>query len=221
MTARSLLALFDSAYVLALAAWVGSILFVSFVVAPIVFRVLGAEAGGRFVRALFPRYYAWGATAGAIALPAYLGVPLSYPEYRGPLVAVQAGAIVAGILIMLYAGNSLTPAINAARDAGPPQQARFDRLHRRSVRLNALALALGIGLLIAFANRPAPRTSGIVEPSPVERARAAYERERGRNAREGAGGPGHPPRLRHESRSPSRDDRRGASTVWREPLLLS
>jgi uncharacterized membrane protein len=192
VTARSLLALFDSAYVLALASWVGSILFVSFALAPIVFQVLGAEAGGRFVRALFPRYYAWGATSGAIALPAYLGVPLSYPEYRGPLVAVQAGAIVAGILIMLYAGNSLTPAINAARDAGPPQQERFDRLHRRSVRLNAVALALGVGLLIAFANRPAPRTSGIVEPSPAERARAAYERERERAAREGGGGPAGP-----------------------------
>jgi hypothetical protein len=190
VTARSLLALFDSAYVLALASWVGSILFVSFALAPLVFRVLGAEAGGRFVRALFPRYYAWGATSGAIALPSYLGVPLSFPEYRGPLVGVQAGAIVAGILIMLYSGNSLTPAINAARDAGPSQQERFDRLHRRSVRLNAVSLMLGVGLLIAFANRPAPRTSGIVEPSPIERARASYERDRERAARGGGNAPG-------------------------------
>ena len=62
---------------------------------------------------------------------------------------------------MLYAGNSLTPAINAARDAGPAEHPRFDRLHRRSVRLNGLVLVLGMGLLVAFATRPAPRTSGI------------------------------------------------------------
>jgi hypothetical protein len=194
-----LLALFDSAYVLALTAWVGSILFFSFGVAPIIFRVLGAESGGRFVRALFPRYYAWGATAGAIALPAYLGVPLSYPEYRGPIVGVQALVIVAGILIMLYAGNSLTPAINAARDAGPAQQARFDRLHRLSVQLNGLVLVLGIGLLIAFANRPAPRTSGIIEPDPVARAREAYLREA--NRAQGGGEPASGDPMARKSRA--------------------
>lgn len=180
MTARYLLAIFDSVYVLALAAWVGSILFFSFAVAPIIFRVLGTEAGGRFVRALFPRYYTWGAVSGAVALPAAIAVPLSFPELRGPAVAVQALTILAGTLIMLYAGNSLTPAINAARDAGPAGQARFDRLHRRSVRLNAVALVLGVGLLVAFANRPLPKTPGILEPTPVERARAEYQRLRER-----------------------------------------
>ena len=34
------------------------------------------------------------------------------------MVGVQAMVILAGILCMLYGGNSLTPAINQARDAG-------------------------------------------------------------------------------------------------------
>jgi hypothetical protein len=54
-----LLGIFDSVYVIALTAWVGSILFFSFGVAPIIFTVLGSEHGGKFVRALFPTYYAW------------------------------------------------------------------------------------------------------------------------------------------------------------------
>jgi hypothetical protein len=166
-----LLVVFDSAYVLALAAWAGSILFFSFGVAPVLFPVLGPEAGGRFVRALFPRYYAWGAISGAIALPAFVAVPLSFPEYRSPRVAVQALLILAGILIMLYAGNTLTPAINAARDAGPAGQPRFERLHRRAVRLNALVLVLSVGLLVAHTARPAARTAGTVELTPQERAR--------------------------------------------------
>jgi uncharacterized membrane protein len=177
VTARFLLAFFDTAYVLALTAWVGSILFFSFGVAPVIFTVLGAESGARFVRALFPRYYAWGVVSGAIALPSFLGVPLSFPEYRGPRVAVQAMVILTGILIMLYAGNSLTPALNAARDAGPAEHARFVRLHRRAVQLNGVVLVLGLGLLIAFANRPAPRTSGIREMTPAERVR--YDAEIG------------------------------------------
>ncbi|MBV8075405.1 MAG: DUF4149 domain-containing protein [Planctomycetaceae bacterium] len=171
MTAPMLRLVFDSAYVLALTAWVGSLLFFSFGVAPIIFPVLGAEAGGKFVRALFPRYYAWGAISGAIALPSYVAVPLCFPEYRGPRVAVEALTILASILIMLYAGNTLTPAINAARDAGPSEQRRFDRLHRRAVRLNGVVLALGAGLLIGFATRPAPRTSGIIERGPGEVSR--------------------------------------------------
>lgn len=171
MSARFLLGIFDSVYVIALTAWVGSILFFSFGVAPIIFTVLGSENGGKFVRALFPTYYAWGAIAGAIALPAFVAVPLCYPEYRGGAVAIQSMMILAGTLIMLYGGNSLTPAINAARDAGAEGHERFKRLHRRSVQLNALVLVIGVGLLIGFANRPAPRTTGINELSPSDRGR--------------------------------------------------
>lgn len=169
MQARLLLAIFDSVYVFALTAWVGSILFFSFAVAPIIFRVLGAESAAKFVRALFPRYYAWGVVTTAVALPAMVCGPLSFPELRGPMVAVQAALIAASLGIMLYCGNTLTPAINAARDEGPASADRFDRLHRRSVRLNAVALLIGTVLLVGFAVRKPPRTSGIEEMTSGER----------------------------------------------------
>lgn len=170
--------LFDSIYLIALTAWVGGILFFSFGVAPVIFKVLGAESGGKFVRALFPRYYQWGAISGAVALPSSVAVPLCFPELRGPWVGVRALVIIGSTLAMLYAGNVLTPAINAARDAGPGARARFDGLHRRSVRLNGLVLVLGLGLLVAFAARPAPTTPGIVEPAPSARAAAEARRLR-------------------------------------------
>jgi hypothetical protein len=171
VSARYLLAVFDSVYVVALTTWMGSIWFFSFQVAPILFKVLGAEAGGKFVRALFPRYYRWGAMSGSIALPAFVAGPLCFPEYRGLGVGVQSVALLGCTLIMLYAGNSLVPAINRARDAGPAGHQRFARLHRRSVRLNGLVLVVGLGLLVAFATRPLPRTDGIIEMNPRERAR--------------------------------------------------
>ena len=164
MSSRFLLGVFDSVYVIALTAWVGSILFFSFGVAPIVFQVLDEKSGGKFLRGLFPRYYLWGALASAVALPAYVAGPLCYQEFRGPMVGVQAMVILAGILSMLYGGNSLTPAINQARDAGPRGPAsEFDQLHRRAVRLNSLLCwSMGLGLLIAFADPAgAPQTSGL------------------------------------------------------------
>jgi hypothetical protein len=179
MTTRHLLALFDSIYVLALAAMVGGIVFFSFIVAPLIFRVLGVESGGRFVRALFPRYYLWNAILGAIALPAFIAGPLCFPEYRGIHVGIQAAILLGCILIMLYGGNSLVPQINRARDEGPSAHDRFERLHRRSVILNAAAMVGGIGLLVAFACRPAPTTSGIIELSPLERARLEEKNRRG------------------------------------------
>jgi hypothetical protein len=171
MSARFLLAVFDSVYVLALTAWVGSILFFTFGVSPIIFSVLGEQAGGKFVRALFPRYYLWGAIAGAIALPAFVARALCYHEFRGPMVGVQAMVILAAVLCMLYGGNSLTPAINQARDDGAAAQKQFDQLHRRAIWLNMLVLLSGLGLLVAFAVRPAPVTTGLDELTPSRQVR--------------------------------------------------
>jgi hypothetical protein len=194
MTTRYLLELFDSIYVLSLAAMAGGIIFFTFVVAPVIFRVLGAETGGRFVRALFPRYYLWNAILGAIALPAFVAGPLCFPEYRGISVGIQASVLLGCILIMLYGGNSLVPQINRARDGGAPTHERFEQLHRRSVLLNAAVMVAGVGLLVAFACRPAPRTEGIVELSPVERVRREEEQ-----LRERAGRPASPDRGPAES----------------------
>jgi hypothetical protein len=181
-SARFLLVVFDSVFVLALAAWAGSFAFFCFAVSPSTRSVPEDESTNRLIRVLLPRLHTWGAVAGAIALPSYVAVPLCYPEFRGPWVAVQAMIILGGILTMLYAANSLTPAIDAARDSGAAAQRRFEQLCRRSALINALMLAIGIGLLVAFANRPAPRTAGIQELSPAERTRreinAAQQRSR-------------------------------------------
>jgi hypothetical protein len=163
VNARFLLTLFDAIYLIAMTAWVGSLLFVTFAVAPTIARVLS------------PRYYAWGATAGALALAALVCGALSVPEYRGTAIAVQSLLLLAGTLAMLHGGNVLVPALDAAHDAGPAGQARVRRLRRQGAWLDGLVLAGGLGLLVAFAARPAPRTAGIVEPTPQEAAARRLE----------------------------------------------
>ncbi len=172
MSSRFLLALFDSVYVVTLSVWMGSILFITWGIAPMLIPTAASEGALRIIKALYIRLYAWGAISGAIALPAYLGVPLSFPEYRGPWIAVQSLAILGGILLMFYGGNTLTPAILASLSSGVPDQAKADRLLGRLSTLNGLAVALGLTLLIAFANRPAPKTQGIVERNPGDRVSA-------------------------------------------------
>ena len=85
------------------------------------------------------------------------------------MVGLQALIIIAAVLLTLYAVNSLTPAINAAKDAGEAGKQRFERLHRRSVILNGLVMILLMGLIVAFVARPSSRTKGIIEPSPLQR----------------------------------------------------
>ena len=52
------------------------------------------------------------------------------------------------------------------RCSGDHADRTLQRLRRRAARLNALALVLGVGLLIAFATRAPMRTTGIIERPP-------------------------------------------------------
>jgi len=165
------MALFDSIYVIALAVWIGSALFLSPAVIPLIVKQLGPEPGEKLVRALLSRYCVWGAICGALALTSMVAVPLCYPEYRGAKVGVQALAIISCILITLYVGNSATSPRNEARGAGSSYQGPYPPLDRRAFSLNALVAIAGVGLLAAFATRAGPKTSGIVELTPAERAR--------------------------------------------------
>jgi Domain of unknown function (DUF4149) len=171
VSSRHLLTLFDSIYLAALSAWLGGALVFTFDVAPILFRAAGADWGVKLVRAIFPRYYIGGAISGAVALPAFVAGPLCFQEYRGAMVGVQALLIIFGILLMLYGANSLTPAICAAMDQAESGQARSRQLRRRAAGLDILVFVAGLSLLVAFVMRPAPKTAGIIEMTPQERAR--------------------------------------------------
>lgn len=124
------------------AALLGGMLYFALGFAPLVFTRLPEETAARFIRAVFPVYYAMG--AGTALLAALLLLP------TGRWAALSlAAAVAAGFLL---ARQVLMPAVNAARDRGLAGDAaanrRFARLHGGSVALNgAQALAL-VGLLV-------------------------------------------------------------------------
>ena len=108
-------------------------LFFGVVVAPLVFRVLPADAAGSFLRAFFPSYYLWGLVVTIVA-----AVLAAFVDPVSLILCVLVAVLFA------YTRQSLMPKINEARDASLAGNAeasiRFERLHRLSVIINAIQL---------------------------------------------------------------------------------
>lgn len=124
--------------------WVGAILFQSAVVAPAVFIDLDAAAARRFLRTLFPRFYRLGLACGVVMVAGLLtnATLLGWSNVLAILMAAASLMVVLQIISLL-----MVPQINAARDAGEAEAARFTRLHRLSVVLTVIILVLGLTIL--------------------------------------------------------------------------
>lgn len=125
----------DTLVVGALGAWLGSIVFFSFVAAPALFDQLGSDRAGDAVNVVFPRYYAFGLAMAAVALAVWLAGPLVIDgaAVAEPPLAADAG-VVAGAAANLYARYVLVPKMEAAGSDA------FAQYHRQSVALNLVTL---------------------------------------------------------------------------------
>jgi len=125
--------------ILGLAALVGGMLFFGAIMAPLVFTRLPPDIAGPFIRATFPRYYAYIIVTAAISAGGCL--------LRGQRVSAIALLALLALTVWLWAW--LIPHLNALRDAG--NMAAFDRGHRLSVWLNGAELITALWLLIRTA----------------------------------------------------------------------
>jgi uncharacterized membrane protein len=136
----------------AVAVWLGAMGFFAFIVAPAAFSALDREAAGRFVSAVFPRYYTAGLALGLVALFG-LGVRWVGGGWRS-LDWLNGGCVLLMLALTLYAGAVVLPAAHAAREAvrsagaDPAAAASFARLHRLSSILNVVVMASGILVLV-------------------------------------------------------------------------
>jgi uncharacterized membrane protein len=158
----------------AIVCWLGVMGFFAAVVAPAAFTTLDREAAGRFVAAVFPRYYAVGAGLGALALLALLARLLLRDGRAGGWLSLllrdgRAGGWLSLLLVAvmlgstLYAWRVVLPAAHAAREtlrqAAPAAGAvsteglAFTRLHRLSSLLNGVSMLAGALGLVAVGLR--------------------------------------------------------------------
>jgi uncharacterized membrane protein len=133
--------------------WLGAMGFFAFVVAPAAFATLDREAAGRFVNAIFPRYYALSAALGVIALAACAARAAAMGGRGRDWLALALAASM--LLLTLYAWVVVLPAAHAAREAARREDAsaavgaaRFAHLHRVSGLLNGLVMIAGAMLLV-------------------------------------------------------------------------
>ena len=126
------------------ASLLGSMVFFAVVVAPTVFRTLGVNDAGRFLRALFPRYYSWGLAVSGFGLMAAFWIGSFY-----------IASLIAVVALFLYARQILMPKINDTRDvelAGEvAAKRRFASLHRRSVIVNGVQTLVLLAMCVQIA----------------------------------------------------------------------
>lgn len=130
--------------VIAVAAWLGTMAFFSFVAAPTLFRTAERAAAGQVVGALLPAYYGVGLALSGLACLALL----VSARTRGRRLRHLTGAALAAAMVALLAwsyGVTL-PETRAAR--GAEDRTEFARSHRIAVQLNVAAMLCGAALLV-------------------------------------------------------------------------
>jgi hypothetical protein len=158
--------LFHALVYLALGVWLGALIFFGAALAPIAFSQLpplfatpaaGMHAAGLIVGGSLLRLHWIGLFCGLIFLAVMV---VARAHYR--TVIPQAVLVLAMMVLTAYSQFSIIPRMDTARDsvggnveavaANNPGRQIFDRLHHRSVHVEALVLLCGIGALVATAH---------------------------------------------------------------------
>jgi hypothetical protein len=158
--------LFHSLVYLVLGLWLGALVFFGAILAPIAFSQLpplfatpaaGIHAAGMIVGGSLLRLHWIGLFCGLIFL---LVSVLARAHYR--TIIPQALLVLVMMLLTAYSQFSIIPRMDTARDsvggnvdavaANNPGRQIFDRLHQRSVHVEALVLLCGLGALVATAH---------------------------------------------------------------------
>ena len=116
-----------------IAANIGIMLFFSVAVAPGIFKILPPEWAAKYVRAFFPKYYA------------FLGATTVVAAVLASGIAAQASLAVCA-LVFFFSMGWITPQVNRARDE--KRMRAFNLLHWLSVALNMLQLIFFITIIV-------------------------------------------------------------------------
>jgi Domain of unknown function (DUF4149) len=158
--------LFHSLVYLVLGLWLGALVFFGAILAPIAFSQLpplfatpaaGIHAAGMVVGDSLVRLHWIGLFCGLIFLVVSV---VARAHYR--TIIPQALLVLVMMLLTAYSQFSIIPRMDTARDsvggnvdavaANNPGRQIFDRLHQRSVHVEALVLLCGLGALVATAH---------------------------------------------------------------------
>jgi hypothetical protein len=122
---------------------IGGMVFFAAVIAPLVFTKLPPEHAGKFIRQVFPAYYLYHAILSILA-----AILLAFGR------ELDAAMMAAFAVLTIWLRQGLMPMINRQSDAAQAGDAaakrRFDGMHRLSVVLNLVQMALAGVVLARF-----------------------------------------------------------------------
>ncbi|MDG2308252.1 MAG: DUF4149 domain-containing protein [Candidatus Binatia bacterium] len=128
-------------FTLAVAAWFGTLICLSFVVTPVAHRTFPAEQARQFLRPMFRRIYRAGTGLGFVAL---LAVFFGRDGLPADDIARLATPVGVAVLASIIGGEVLLPRFHKLDGEDP----RFGRLHQVSAMLNTTSIA---ALMLALA----------------------------------------------------------------------
>lgn len=132
---------------LAVVAWIGGIVFFSFIASPSVFKLLPRELAGQVVGDIFPKYHLLGYISCIVALGCLLGL-----RQLGTRQAVGRAAFIIALMGMVQVtmGMVIGPQVTTARDAAKtaPAGSEQDRLEKKFRSLHAVSMIFNLLLLI-------------------------------------------------------------------------
>ena len=120
-----------------LAICLGMMIFFSFVLAPMIFKILDAENAGKFVRKIFPYYYFVNLVFLLIAIILFLVISL---------ISIKFYITLALAISFIFAQFILMPLINKLKDKN--EEKKFKYAHGTSVAINFIQMLGLIYLLI-------------------------------------------------------------------------
>ncbi|HXN22350.1 MAG TPA: DUF4149 domain-containing protein [Candidatus Dormibacteraeota bacterium] len=138
---------------LSLSVWLGSIVFLSFIVAPAAFSAASRDQAGAMVGLVLARMHWMGIAAGFL----FLGARIIRFKSLGALATPVALTVIVMILLTLASQLGVSSKMAMLRntmgsiDATPlesPLRTEFQSLHRRSVIIEISVLAAGIATLV-------------------------------------------------------------------------
>ncbi len=145
--------------ILSLGTWVGAIIYVSFVLAPTVFGTLPSRDQAGAVVGLALRQLHWlGYVAGILYFAATLARLRSFAALGRP----AALAVIVMLVLTVISQQGVSPRMARLRaemgsiertPTDNPLRARFDRLHKASVRLEGAVLLVGLAALYLTARQ--------------------------------------------------------------------
>ncbi len=135
-----------SAFVAALSAYLGALIFGAAAVPSVILKTLGESAAAAVLRSYWPRYHRLAVLLGtALTVCLVLILPT---EILPAIYSLLLTALAALMTLCFFVGMQLIGSINAARDAG--DEASFSRLHRRDIVLVPCGIQQALSLLWAI-----------------------------------------------------------------------